>query len=104
MAKSISPQDLRKALSGTNAPTVIDVRRKVDYQPADKIDGAIRMDPEEIEDWVKDLPAGTPTVVYCVRGGSVSQGVADHLKRKGIQAVFLEGGLKAWDESEPKTP
>jgi uncharacterized protein len=44
------------------------------------------------------LPAGKRAVVYCVKGGSVSQSVTERLRREGIDAVFLEGGLKAWTD------
>jgi uncharacterized protein len=99
MADSINPQELKKRLAGAEAPTLIDVRRKTDYE-ADpkKIAGAVWRDPEKIEDWVKDLPAGAPAVVYCVKGGSVSQSVADRLQKGGREAVFLEGGLNAWTD------
>ena len=100
MAASIDPHDLKKRLAGVEAPTLIDVRRKTDYgADPKKIVGAIRRDPEKIEDWIKDLPAGAPAVVYCVKGGSVSQSVADRMRREGLDAVFLEGGIKAWNEN-----
>jgi uncharacterized protein len=38
-------------------------------------------------------------VVYCVRGGAVSQSAAERLAKEGLQAMFLEGGLQAWTES-----
>ena len=100
MANSINPQELRKRLTGVEAPILIDVRRKTDYE-ADpkKIAGAIWRDPEKIEDWIKDLPSGAAAVVYCVKGGSVSQSVADRMRKEGLEAVFLEGGLKAWTEN-----
>jgi rhodanese-related sulfurtransferase len=100
MTNSINPQELRKRLTGVEAPSLIDVRRKTDYE-ADpkKIVGAIWRDPEKIEDWVKDLPSDASAVVYCVKGGSVSQSVADRLQKEGLNAVFLEGGLKAWTEN-----
>jgi len=99
MTKSINPQELRKRLTGVEAPSLIDVRRKPDYE-ADpkKIVGAIWRDPEKIEDWVKDLPSDASAVVYCVKGGSVSQSVVDRIRREGLDAVFLEGGLKAWND------
>jgi rhodanese-related sulfurtransferase len=100
MTKSINPQELRKRLTGVEAPSLIDVRRKTDYE-ADpkKIAGAIWRDPEKIEDWVKDLPSDASAVVYCVKGGSVSQSVADRLQKEGLDAMFLEGGIKAWTEN-----
>ena len=101
MTKSINPQELRKRLTGVEAPSLIDVRRKTDYE-ADpkKIADAIWRDPEKIEDWIKDLPPGAPAVVYCVKGGSVSQSIADRMRKEGLDAVFLEGGIKAWTEND----
>lgn len=42
------------------------------------------------------MPVGKRIVVYCVKGGSVSQSVAERLRKEGLDALFLEGGLKAW--------
>lgn len=78
---------------------LLDVRRKTDADANPQcIAGAVYRDPEKINEWVKDLPAGKPAVVYCVKGGSVSQSVTEHLRSEGIEAVFLEGRLKAWAE------
>lgn len=76
------------------------MRRKADYQAdPNTIKGAVRCDPEKIDDWVKQLPVGKRAVVYCVKGGSVSQSVTDRLRGEKFDAVFLEGGLKHWIES-----
>jgi uncharacterized protein len=99
MAASINAQDLKKRLTGVKPPSLIDVRRKTDYEAdPNKIAGAIWRDPEKIEDWVKDLPLDAPAVVYCVRGGSVSRSAAHRLQQEGLNAVFLEGGLQAWTD------
>jgi rhodanese-related sulfurtransferase len=55
--------------------------------------------PEKIDVWDKDLPTGRSIVVYCVKGGSVSHSVTERLRNAGVNAVFLEGGIKAWIES-----
>jgi rhodanese-related sulfurtransferase len=77
--------------------TLLDVRRKTDYEaePA-KIPGAVWRDPEQIDQWRGELPANGTTVIYCVRGGSVSQSVCQQLKDAGIEATYLDGGIKAW--------
>ncbi len=99
MPKSISPRELKKQQAGARPPNLIDVRRKTDYETSpEKITGAAWKDPEKMDSWIKDLPPETLTVVYCVRGGNVSQGVAERLQKEGFQAFFLEGGLKAWQE------
>ena len=35
-------------------------------------------------------------VLYCVRGGSVSNTVVDALQAKGVRARFIEGGIEGW--------
>jgi rhodanese-related sulfurtransferase len=100
MADSIDINKLNRLMASGETPFLIDVRRKTDYE-ADpkKIADAIWRDPEKIEDWIKELPSNATTVVYCVKGGSVSQSLADRIRKEGLEAVFLEGGIKAWTEN-----
>ena len=100
MTSIIDTKDLKKLFEKAEPITLLDVRRKADYQANPKIiKGAAWRDPEKIGDWVKQLPTGQRTVVYCVKGGSVSQSVTDRLRGEGVDAVFLDGGLKNWIES-----
>jgi rhodanese-related sulfurtransferase len=103
MAASIDIKELKRLLTSGNATTLLDVRRKEDYEASPKkIPGATWHDPNKIEEWVADLPHGAPTVVYCVKGGAVSQSVAERLQQEGREAAFLEGGIKAWiEQGEP---
>jgi rhodanese-related sulfurtransferase len=79
---------------------LLDVRRKTDYMADPRgIGGAAWRDPEEIDRWITELPPGRACLVYCVKGGSVSQSVAARMRREGHDAKLLEGGLKAWRES-----
>lgn len=99
MTTSITIAELNNRLKGGESITLLDVRRKADADadPRCIADAAYR-NPEQVDAWIKDLPAGKPAVVYCVKGGSVSQGITERLHKAGIEAVFLEGGLKAWTE------
>jgi rhodanese-related sulfurtransferase len=45
---------------------------------------------------VQTLPAEQEVVLYCVRGGSVSQSVQKQLTEAGVKAKYLEGGLEAF--------
>lgn len=100
MTRSIDITALNQLIDSDDAPLLLDVRRKVDYDDAPRtIPGAGWRDPEAVDLWAAELSAGQPTVVYCVKGGSVSRSVSDRLQKKGIEAVFLEGGLKAWTDS-----
>lgn len=74
---------------------LLDVRRKSDYEAAPAtIPGAIWRDPEQIDQWRSEVSGSV--VLYCVRGGSVSQSVCKQLGEAGIDATYLEGGLAAW--------
>lgn len=44
--------------------------------------------------WAGELPNASNVVVYCVRGGEVSQNVAKTLSEQGINAQYLEGGIE----------
>ena len=51
---------------------------------------------KKIDQWVDGIPKDKQIIVYCVKGGSVSQSVADRLKNNQCNVKFLEGGIKAW--------
>jgi rhodanese-related sulfurtransferase len=104
MKNSIRSEELKKLLEeNPSTAVVIDVRRKNDFE-ADKrlIPGAQWKDPEQVDTWSKDLPRDKAVVVYCVRGGSVSQSVSAKLAEDQVQVRYLEGGLAAWDQSTEK--
>lgn len=96
MSRTISPNDL-KPLVEKKAVTVLDVRRSNDYD-ADKVKlpGAHWKNPEQIAEWSKTLSKDKDVVIYCARGGSVSNSVLDHLLGQGFKARFIEGGIEAW--------
>lgn len=102
MAESISPRKLQQLLEERRKIHVLDVRRKSDYTAApQKIETARWVDPEKLEQWVDSIPKDRKVVVYCVKGGSVSQSVADNLHTRRYQVSFLDGGIKAWNEMQP---
>lgn len=96
MSRTITPNDL-KPLVEKKAVIVLDVRRSNDYD-ADKVKlpGAEWKNPEQLADWSAKLPKDKEIVIYCARGGSVSNSVLDGLLSKGFKARFIEGGIEAW--------
>lgn len=92
----VNAEQLKKLLE-KKAVLLLDVRRKADRE-ADprKIPGAVCHDPEKIDEWSDDLPKDRQMVIYCVRGGSVSQSVGKRLLAKGLNVAYLHGGMKAW--------
>ncbi|MHB8533942.1 MAG: rhodanese-like domain-containing protein [Sulfuricaulis sp.] len=103
MSRTVSPNDI-KALRVHHDVMVIDVRRKNNYDAdSQKLPGAVWRNPEEIALWSETLPKDKEVVVYCVRGGSVSNAVIDHLLGQQISARFIEGGTEAWKSAGGQT-
>lgn len=99
MDKSITPAELQELLAGDQEVTVMDVRRKDDFAKNPQTFGQAEWhDPAEIDQWLATVPTDKPVVVYCVRGGSVSQSVQQRLAEKGHAVRFVEGGLEALDK------
>lgn len=97
MERTIQPGDLKKQLAARKDLVLLDVRRKADYDAdPEKIPGAEWRDPDKMDEWSAALPGDRQVVVYCVRGGSVSNRVLDYLQEKKVQARFIEGGIEAW--------
>ncbi len=94
MTRTVKPSELKPIL---NRAVLLDVRRKADYDSdTQTIPGAVWRDPEQVAQWSGQLPADKDIVIYCVRGGSVSNAVVDHLHAKNLKARFIEGGIEAW--------
>ena len=101
---SISAESLYQRLGGPAAPLVIDVRRGAGFEADDKmIAGAIRRNPEELDAWRRELPAGCPVVVYCAHGQEVSQNAATVLRAAGTDARYLDHGIAGWTEARLPT-
>lgn len=76
---------------------VFDVRREADYAASDEIiPGALWKNPDKIDAWIEAVPRTLDVVVYCVRGGEVSNAVVDRLQAAGVKARYIEGGLEAY--------
>ena len=100
MNRTLSPQELRATLVNRKDIVLLDVRRQSDYQAdGQKIPDAVWRNPDTIDQWSAELPKGKEFVVYCVRGGSVSNAVIDHLQGKHLKARYIEGGIEAWKTS-----
>ena len=100
MADSITTEELKTLMGSDRQPALFDVRRKADFEAAPKkIESAAWLDPEKADEWIAEIPQDRAVVVYCVKGGSVSQGIAGRLEQQRHDVKFLQGGIKAWTES-----
>jgi rhodanese-related sulfurtransferase len=104
MANSITSKELKALLENDPEVVLLDVRRKADYEAAPQTIGSgVWRDPEKVDEWSDEIPRDRLVVVYCVKGGAVSQSVADRLQQSHPDVRFLEGGIKAWAElGEPE--
>ena len=101
---TISSEALHLALSGPEAPLVLDVRRAAArHQSGQQIPGALWRDPALWLDWKDDIAQRGPVVLYCAHGKEISQALATALQVMGAQASFLEGGFAAWVASGGNT-
>ena len=98
MDASITAAELKQSLRTSTPPLVIDVRRNARFLESPYfIKGALRRDPERLEEWQRALP-NADIVVYCVHGHEVSQNAA-----KALGARYLEGGIEHWREESGET-
>jgi rhodanese-related sulfurtransferase len=92
LARTIKPAQL-----DPDTTLVFDVRREADYAASDEtIPGAMWKNPDKIDAWIGAVPRTLDVVIYCVRGGSVSNSVVDRLQAAGVKARFIEGGIEAY--------
>ena len=104
MSRSMIPDDLKVLLQHPESITLLDVRRRVDFD-ADTVmlPGARWFDPEQISTWSQGLLKDKESVLYCAHGRAVSNSVVDYLQSHGFRARFIEGGIAAWKESGEET-
>ncbi len=102
MSRTISTQDF-KNIQDSKDVKIIDVRRKEDYTADNSvIPNSTWFDPANIDNWCTTMPQDKDVVLYCMRGGGVSNSVVDTLQSKGVKARFIEGGIAAWKEAGGK--
>lgn len=92
----IGVEALRRALD-RGGPVVLDVRLQEDFEAApETLPGAVHRDARRIDDWADQIPRDREVVVYCVYGFQVGAAAAAELRRRGIDAKTLAGGISTW--------
>jgi rhodanese-related sulfurtransferase len=95
--KALAPRTISPAEVDPGNQFILDVRREADHAASNEaLPGAVWKDPAQIDSWQGDIPRDGDVVIYCVRGGAVSNSVVDTLRAAGCKARFIEGGLEAW--------
>lgn len=96
-AEEITVEALRNMLSDRGDVIVLDVRLEEDLaKGSDTLPNALYRKPQDVETWARDLPKGKPVVAYCVYGFQVSRDAVTALRKLGIDARSLAGGIASW--------
>ncbi len=93
----VAPEDLLARLQHREDIALLDVCLAEDLpMRSDMLPGAIFRAAETIADWADELPRDKPIVVYCIYGFQVSGDALAELRRRGLNAQALSGGIAAW--------
>ncbi|MBN8943440.1 MAG: superoxide dismutase [Rhizobiales bacterium] len=93
----VAAEDLRARLERKDDIVVLDVCLADDMAKRhDMVPGALIRAPEAIADWAGAVPKDKPVIVYCVYGFQVSGEAVAELRRRGVDAHALSGGIAAW--------
>jgi Fe-Mn family superoxide dismutase len=96
-AQPVAAEQLRAMLDNGEEVIVLDVCLAEDLaHRSDMVPGASIRPPEQIAEWIDDLPKHAPIIVYCVYGFQVSADAVAELRRRGLDARPLAGGIAAW--------
>lgn len=100
----ISIDDLKSLVGTAAVPRVFDVRRRAAYDAdAATLPGASWRDHTLVDAWAAEIAAGERVVVACAHGAGVSQLAAAALRRKGVDARALAGGVEGWKKADGTT-
>jgi membrane protein DedA with SNARE-associated domain/rhodanese-related sulfurtransferase len=98
-SRRLTPEALQQRLAAGEPVRIVDLRTAIAFEVTrETLPGAIRLDPEELEDRHNELPRDRDIVLFCTcPNEQTSARVALALKKRGIERVFpLDGGIEAW--------
>ena len=91
----VSTGELAEALE--QGAVVIDCREADEWEAA-RIEGARLLPVSELQRRWREIPRGEGTVYVVCASGARSGRVAEALRKAGIRAVNVAGGIKSWAE------
>jgi Fe-Mn family superoxide dismutase len=102
----VSAEQLRDVLAAGQEVLVLDVCLADDRpKRTDTIPGARFLPRETLAEWVGEIPNDKPVVVSCMYGFQVSREAVAELRKRGVDARPLGGGIAAWHAiGAPTTP
>jgi sulfur-carrier protein adenylyltransferase/sulfurtransferase len=101
--KEVTPKELKRLMDGGEKVTLLDVRERPEYDIC-KIEGSKLIPLGDLEGRIGELKRDGQIVVYC-QVGTRSARAVQLLSSKGIPALNLRGGIRAWAEQvDPSMP
>ncbi|WP_341894211.1 Fe-Mn family superoxide dismutase [Ferrovibrio terrae] len=101
---SVSPEDLQAMLQTGKDVVVLDICLADDMAKRhDMMPGALIRAPETLPEWIDALPRDKPLVAYCMYGFQVSGNAVAEMRKRGLDARSLAGGIAAWHAIGGKT-
>ena len=93
-AGEITPEELKRRLDDGRALALLDVREPWEHELC-ALPGARLVPMDQLGVRLDELDAGREVVVYC-HHGLRSAAAVEWLRRQGIPALNLRGGIDAW--------
>lgn len=90
----ISAQEVEQQLQGSTKPFVLDVREPGEYQQG-HIPGSVLIPLGTLPGRLDELPSDQPIVAVC-RSGNRSGMATSMLRKSGLEALNMVGGMNAW--------
>ncbi|THK35362.1 superoxide dismutase [Ensifer sp. MPMI2T] len=93
----VAPEDLLGRIQRHEDIMLLDICLAEDLpKRGDMLPGATFRPSEAMADWIDELPRDKPIVAYCMYGFQVSGDAVVELRRRGLDAHTLSGGIAAW--------
>ena len=103
MIPQIQPADLKRMLDGGEPVLLLDVREPEEHAFC-ALPESVLIPLGELAARVEEVQVHTPVVVYCHHGVRSLSGAAI-LRRAGVEAVSLAGGIDRWSATiDPSVP
>lgn len=101
MAAEITLHDVYQQLQAQpEAQVIVDIRDPQSFSQG-HIPGSVRLDNNNVAEFLANTEAETPVIVVCYHGVSSHQ-AADVLSHNGLnQVVSMQGGFTAWQTQFP---
>ncbi len=92
----ISVEDA-KFLMSEETVQLMDIRDPATHEQS-HIQGSIRVDNQNLKEFLDQADREVPLIVYCYHGNA-SQGAAEFMGQQGFERVYsLDGGFKRWHD------